>query len=472
MIQKTEEKLFEDWNDFGSIIHLINEDTLKMMVDKGIKPTFAIHKNFSDIYRKLGDNGTIKLEYTPRTINPTICLGDKIVYATIDGVWVGENKNPAEVLQDKIIRDCSAPISSEECLIVSELVKTGKKEDIIWEYLTNNKIDTKRLSSPPKGDELGLTKTDWIGAAYFLCDGNDPRKRKVKVQAKIPLLNKKISFDYTVGPTFKNFEDFFIVMSSEAKDSIRIVEGELNEIFDSPLQTLALKNAANRGVDVQIITGPNIYFKEKDFSKIYEEPIELKDNLKLSFSKGGLASMGRGSPSEETIKTAKEKALIFSYTARMNEKPILFSLASQACEDAMKKEGGSYDLLSLLAFNQYKNADFSGAVRTAEKAREASKGTSYEAEAHSNLGFIYPKVGRYGDAIKVLEKGIELNEEQIYIHNNLATAYHLLAASAGKPEHFKKADKHYRKELENTPDHQTAEKMLNQVNILERLTLT
>ena len=61
------------------------------------------------------------------------------------------------------------------------------------------------------------------------------------------------------------------------------------------------------------------------------------------------------------------------------------------------------------------------------------------------------------------------HKEQIYTNNNLATIYHLLAASTGKENYFGKARTHYRKELDITPDHPTAERMLTQINKLEEL---
>lgn len=346
------------------------------------------------------------------------------------------------------------------------MIKTGKNESIIWEYLTGSELDAEKLSKPQKVSELGLSKTDWIGAAYFLLGKDDPRK-KIEKKIEIPIFEMTVYSNY---PNIKTAEDAFVFFLSQAQKSIKMVSGELEELAN-PFFTYSLEDALERGVDVQIISGPAFYIgRSVDHSEIYGKPIKLKDGLSLSFSGGSVATIGTESfLGEESTRTDKERATLLSYIAEKNNKPILFQIASQACRDAMKKEGESYDLLRLLGYNQYKNTDFYGAVETFEKAKRVSIGTSEQAEACSNLGFIHSKVGRYGEGILELEEGIGLNEEQIYAHNNLATIFHLLAASKGKQKYFTESKSHYEKELEITPDHPTAERMLGQINRLEEL---
>ncbi len=473
MATKREEELLKEWNQFGNQFHLFGEDILKLRADLATAPTIPIHENFTDTYKRLGDSGLVKLEYTPEIVYPNLCLCGKIVYATPEGVWIGADEDAAKILCNR--PEYTAGIPPEDILVVYELIETGKNESIIWEYLTGNELDTEKLPKHPKDTELNLLKTDWLGAAYFISDKEDPREiKKIEKRIRIPIIDKTIVI--SEYKPLKTGKDAFVALISNAEHSIKILGGELDDLAD-PFITSALEDAIKRGVDIQIIAGPALCIGQSiDYSEIYREPIELKDGLTFSFSGGSKATISNGSfPEEKTAGTGKETAMLLSYIAGENNKPILFQMACKACTDAMKEEGENYDLLYLLGYNQYKNADFPYAVETFEKAKRAAKGTQHQAEACSNLGFIYSKVRRYPEAIRELEKGIILDGAQSYIHNNLATVYHLLlAASKGRDimhsaKYLDKADTNYRIELENTPDHPTAERMLAQVNELERL---
>ncbi|MEA3343512.1 MAG: hypothetical protein U9Q92_05065 [archaeon] len=472
MATKTEEKLFEGWNHFGDRFHLLNEDILKLRADLGTAPVIPIHENFTDAYKRLGDSGILKLKYTPETVYPCLHLCGKIVYATPKGVWIGADEDAAEILQNR--PEYTTHIPPEETLVVYELIETGKNESRIWEYLTGNGLDTEKLPNPPKDSELGLSKTDWLGAAYFIFDEEDPREiEKIRKSIRIPIIDETIVI--SEYKQFKTGKDAFVAIISNAEHSIKILGGELDDLAD-PFITSALEDAITRGVDIQIISGPAFCIgRSIGYSKIYREPIELKDGLTISFSGGSKATIRGSFPEEKTAGTGKETAMLLSYIAGENNKPILFQMACKACTDAMIEEGETYDLLSLLGYNQYKNADFPYAVETFESAKKLAAGTQHQAEACSNLGFIYSKVRRYPEAIRELEEGIKLDGSQKHIHNNLATVYHLLlAASNGRDtmhsaKYLDNADTNYRIELENTPNHPTAERMLAQVNELEGL---
>jgi tetratricopeptide (TPR) repeat protein len=249
--------------------------------------------------------------------------------------------------------------------------------------------------------------------------------------------------------------------------SMKIIT-DLHEFMD-PEMLLPAFYAMQNGYIVEVITGPNFYAKPRDYKERYPKAIELSDGFELNFVSSNRAIVKKVSCEKEVKEaTGREAAQLLTALAEKNKKPILYHLAANACLEAIKTDCERFDLMSLLSHNCYKDLLFHSSVKYAEKALALAKADE-RAGASSDLGFFYSKIGNYEDSIKVLEKGMESNDKQKYIHNNLATTHHILAAKNGKKKNFYEAGKHYEKELENTPNHPYAASMLESLIMLEKL---
>lgn len=481
-----EDEFFRDWNIFSGLIMGLDQGFYNTLVDYGTDLNINVHKNVPSFARNLGDVEMANLFYTPQEIYPCIIDHDKVVISDPEGVWIGKDRKVAEAL---LALDCDyKKISPENVLITSEIIDKKKNPEFLWKYLTGEGLSKNSLKSPLKGSDFELKKSDYVGAAYFLWGKEDLRDPKVyeelksKEELKPKNLTDKIRrmlgheknlmqtgvMDWLISAVHHGIEGNS--ENTTRKKTIRMIT-DLDELLE-PEYSLPIFYALQNGYDVQIIIGPEFYCRPENYKKIYPDAIELSDGFSLEFTPEDSAVISnlKNRKSNENAKSVidSETAKILTALAEKNKKPILHSIAANACVETMRKEGECYEMMSMLAYNLYKSSSIYSSVSAAEKALSLA-GPEEKAEASSSLGFLYSKAGLYDKSIDVLKMGMDVDGTQKYIHNNLATTHHILAAKYEKKIDFEEAETHYLKELENTPDHPYAETMLSHVKRLKGL---
>jgi hypothetical protein len=174
MDDKSKDDFYRDWNMFSDMIVGMDEAFFKTMIDYGIETNFTIHNNVPNSALGLGDVGMANVFYTPQEIYPCMVNDDKVVLSAPDGVWIGKNKEAAQILNSR--EYVMKKVEPENVLITSKLIKNHKSPNFIWKYLTGEDLYDNRLSKPYSGKKLGLKKSDYVEAAYFMWGERDPRK--------------------------------------------------------------------------------------------------------------------------------------------------------------------------------------------------------------------------------------------------------------------------------------------------------
>ncbi len=411
---------YETYNKFFSIIE--GDKNIRKQIDYGEKKSeFCVHQNLSNYLKRQGCVGATHIDYTPQKQYPLIANENAFIYFTPDGIYRGQNKDNAAIKYlQKLSFSQIIAVPPEEVHILSEFINAGWSVENIWNYFSDEKLDKSNLWLPPSGEELGLEKTNWLGAGLALLGDNvnvdllDELRRLIKSKS--------------------------LCLAEDSKDI---------QNYNSPLTLLAFHDMINTGAKIKILCkDSNICIGKMKESAIkrYKEPLYFDDGSKIQFVEGVI------------INSTKS---IFKLAEKYN-RPVLWEIA----EMAAAKEQQNFETTLFRGYCLYKSGNWEEALQLCKYACKIAK-PFQKPVALNCTGYMLYNLGDIKGAIEILKESAKLDKKGTNVYSNLGQACLVLGIIEGNIQWVKMAENYYKEEHQNNHQHPFAERMISQVKKLE-----